>query len=740
MHPHSRAKRLRTRDNQADLRPYHGARADEARRKKRGRPPKTARISAGSGTDSPTVRTPTQPGPPPAQHTPTYAPGLQPQPGATPTQASPPRATPSKSVVKALPTVRDHTTDQLGHEGDEYVPRETDEAGERKVNANGSLTGGRAYRIRTFHVPRRGDKLFMLATECARVLGYRDSYLLFNKNRSLFKIIATQPEKDHLIEHEILPYSYRSRQIAIVTARSMFRQFGSRVIDYGRRVRDDYWEAKARKQGFTEEDMAGDKRPGGGKAARDAQQAAAEAQVVAAAYGHPHHPPDVVYNHAGGPGLPLDPSQGYAPPGFGPLPPGGAGAGAPLPMIHTSEHPLARGDYGHIPRPRQELAGAPYADRTASSALGDLMAQSSNAVAINRALNEQARQRGKAVDEWYKQPRELAVPEPSPQQQQQQQQQAQQQQQQQQQHPSPRQGDHHHPSSSTPAGSQSLSAGMLPPTHPSQQQHPPPPHMLHHNPPPPPPPPQMMVATASGHYAQPQPHHPPSHLPASAPPGARALQPQQPQQQQQQQHPGMHHPSQQQQHQQHQQQQQQQQQQHPQQPQHRPGMPSYGSPATASPGLPTGYANYPPNPHLWAQHQAHAQQQQQQQQQHQPHPSPLAQAHLPPQYAPPGAARPSPHPSPSPRQPPPPTQPQHPQHPQHQQGGGGHGGGGQGQSPHAGTGSPAMGGMYGLPPGYAARGMYGGGGQPGSPYLGGTSAPGGGGGGGGMYGQGWQGY
>ena len=98
----------------------------------------------------------------------------------------------------------------------------------------------------------------MLATECARVLGYRDSYLLFNKNRSLYKIIVTQTEKDELIHQNILPYSYRSRQIAIVTARSIFRQFGARVIKDGRRVRDDYWESKAKKQGFTEEDLAGE--------------------------------------------------------------------------------------------------------------------------------------------------------------------------------------------------------------------------------------------------------------------------------------------------------------------------------------------------------------------------------------------------------------------------------------------------------------------------------------------------
>jgi len=183
----------------------------------------------------------------------------------TPTQASPPKSTPSKSVNKALPTVRNHTTDQLGLEGDEYIPREYDEAGEKKLTATGHLLDNRDYRCRTFFVPNRDDKLFMLAIECARVLGYRDSYLLFN-NRSLYKIIATQAEKEDLIHQKFLPFSYRSRQIAIVTAKSMFRQFGSRVIVNGRRVRDDYWETKARKQGFTEEDLAGEKSPGAANA------------------------------------------------------------------------------------------------------------------------------------------------------------------------------------------------------------------------------------------------------------------------------------------------------------------------------------------------------------------------------------------------------------------------------------------------------------------------------------------
>ncbi|UKZ90800.1 uncharacterized protein TrAFT101_005797 [Trichoderma asperellum] len=183
-----------------------------------------------------------------------------------------PETAPRKMTPKDLPTLRDHTDltiNQLEIPLDECIPFETDEFGEKKVMPNGALLGNRKYRCRTFLVLNRGDQLFMLATECARVLGYRDSYLLFNKNRSLYKIIASQAEKDDLVQQEIIPFSYRSRQITIVTARSIFRQFGSRVIENGRRVRDEYWETKARKQGFTkadtadETDLAEEKRPGG---------------------------------------------------------------------------------------------------------------------------------------------------------------------------------------------------------------------------------------------------------------------------------------------------------------------------------------------------------------------------------------------------------------------------------------------------------------------------------------------
>lgn len=299
--------------------------------------------------------------------------------------------------------MRDHTTDQLNAEADEYLPREIDEAGEKKVSPTGRPLDGREYKCRTFLVPNRGDKLFMLATECARNLNYRDSYLLFNKNRSLYKIIATQPEKDDLIHQEILPYSYRSRQIAIVTAKSMFRQFGSRVIKDGRRVRDDYWEAKARKQGFTEDDLAGEKRPGGAKAARDAAAAeAANAAVIS------HHP-DIIYSQ--GPHIPIDihGQPQYSQPLSGPM----AAPPTTLPMILTAPtDDRRRHQFEGVPRPRQEIAGPAYQDRTQPSSATDIVTQATHTAEFSKALNQQSMQRGKFMNDFWKQPRDVPVTAP----------------------------------------------------------------------------------------------------------------------------------------------------------------------------------------------------------------------------------------------------------------------------------------------------------------------------------------
>lgn len=139
---------------------------------------------------------------------------------------------------------------QLTSDGDEYIDIEVDVLGEQKVDRYGYLKGGRKYICRTFQVVGHGERLFMLATEVARVSNYRDSYLLFLKNKTLRKIMVSQEEKDDLIMKEIIPYSYRSRQIAIVTARSVFRRFGSRIIVSGKRGKDDYFEQMAKNAGI----------------------------------------------------------------------------------------------------------------------------------------------------------------------------------------------------------------------------------------------------------------------------------------------------------------------------------------------------------------------------------------------------------------------------------------------------------------------------------------------------------
>ncbi|KAF2733194.1 hypothetical protein EJ04DRAFT_277932 [Polyplosphaeria fusca] len=374
---------------------------DDSKPRKRGRPPKTSKTGFAEG-DQP-VQTPATPSQN-ASAPPVQTPQLQNTalPKTSPPQTSPSKTTPTKpTVIKALPTVRDHTTDQLNAEGDEYLPRETDDAGERKVTTTGHPLEGREYRCRTFYVPNRGDKLFMLATECARVLGYRDSYLLFNKNRSLYKIIATQAEKDDLIHQEILPYSYRSRQIAIVTARSMFRQFGSRIVVNGRRVRDDYWESKARKQGFTEEDAAGEKRPGAAKA----REAAAAEAHHAAAHG-------LAYTHPGAYAGKLD--QDYLASGMNPMQPFGGITQAPgaIPSAGAdlynprSAAELQPRDYGGVQRPRQELPTVAYQDLSRPSPSGEILSQATQTVEFNKQLEQQRKNRKEYLDTYWNRPHE----------------------------------------------------------------------------------------------------------------------------------------------------------------------------------------------------------------------------------------------------------------------------------------------------------------------------------------------
>ncbi|KAJ5157419.1 Chromatin structure-remodeling complex subunit rsc7 [Penicillium canariense] len=139
--------------------------------------------------------------------------------------------------------------------------------GDSKVDENGHLLGGREYRVRTFTILNRDDKLYMLSTEPARCIGFRDSYLFFQKHKMLYKIIIDDDAKRDLIERDIIPHSYKGRAIGVVTARSVFREFGAKIIVGGKKIYDDYDEQAARERGDIEGELAvpEDKLPGPGE-------------------------------------------------------------------------------------------------------------------------------------------------------------------------------------------------------------------------------------------------------------------------------------------------------------------------------------------------------------------------------------------------------------------------------------------------------------------------------------------
>jgi chromatin structure-remodeling complex protein RSC7 len=144
----------------------------------------------------------------------------------------------------------------LDNHNDEMVLSHHDVDGEQKVDENGYLFDGREYRVRTFTIQGRGQRLYMLSTEPARCNGYRDSYLFFIRHKTLFKIQLDEQEKEDLYQRALIPASYRSRQIGVCTARSVFREFGARIIIGGRRIIDDYWVAEYRKHGYKEGELA----------------------------------------------------------------------------------------------------------------------------------------------------------------------------------------------------------------------------------------------------------------------------------------------------------------------------------------------------------------------------------------------------------------------------------------------------------------------------------------------------
>ncbi|KAJ5710063.1 Chromatin-remodelling complex RSC SWI/SNF subunit Rsc7/Swp82 [Penicillium malachiteum] len=89
----------------------------------------------------------------------------------------------------------------------------------------------------------------------------------FQKHKMLYKIIIDDDAKRDLIEREIIPHSYKGRAIGVVTARSVFREFGAKIVVGGKKILDDYDEDVARERGDVEGEVAvpEDKLPGPGE-------------------------------------------------------------------------------------------------------------------------------------------------------------------------------------------------------------------------------------------------------------------------------------------------------------------------------------------------------------------------------------------------------------------------------------------------------------------------------------------
>lgn len=134
---------------------------------------------------------------------------------------------------------------------DEVVMPE-DEKGNTKITEQGDLLGSRQFKVRIFKVVHRGDKKYMVSTDIARAVGYRDSYFLFQKHDHLYRVIISEDDKLEMIHNGTLPASFKTRAVYLVAARSIYKEFGAKVIVNGRQVIDDYYEDKAREEGAVE--------------------------------------------------------------------------------------------------------------------------------------------------------------------------------------------------------------------------------------------------------------------------------------------------------------------------------------------------------------------------------------------------------------------------------------------------------------------------------------------------------
>lgn len=96
----------------------------------------------------------------------------------------------------------------------------------------------------------------MFSKDPAALLGFRDSFVFLKKNTKLVKVHIDNTEKGYLVDSNLLRSTFRTREISVVTARSVFKQFGHRIVRKGKRGKDDYYYTEQVDDG--EEDISED--------------------------------------------------------------------------------------------------------------------------------------------------------------------------------------------------------------------------------------------------------------------------------------------------------------------------------------------------------------------------------------------------------------------------------------------------------------------------------------------------
>ncbi|PWN31168.1 hypothetical protein BDZ90DRAFT_205490, partial [Jaminaea rosea] len=134
-----------------------------------------------------------------------------------------------------------------GWDCDELVlPSDSD--GEQKIDKLGRLLGGREYKMPSFTSTLRANphKVYFLAVDAARAVGFRDSLTFFRSDVRLIRINLLPQEREDLIAAGRLHGQQKGRNVTFVAARNMFKIFGAKTVRNGRAVVDDYYEAEAR--------------------------------------------------------------------------------------------------------------------------------------------------------------------------------------------------------------------------------------------------------------------------------------------------------------------------------------------------------------------------------------------------------------------------------------------------------------------------------------------------------------